>query len=70
MLDAVIHQFDWLRDSSELRLATVLRTRIQLTMDLANLPSYLDDDHAERVQDCFLCLLQAMKERLAGLGDA
>ena len=69
MLDAVVHQYDWMDASSELHLSTVLRTRIQLTLDLANLPSYLEDDHAECVQDSFLCLLQALKERVDPIGE-
>lgn len=70
MLDAVVRQFDWARDDSALRLATVLRTLLQLTLDLANLPSYLEEPRAARVQDCFLRLLRAMKERAAAATDA
>ena len=59
-----MQQSDWMQEKPVVALATVIRTMIQMTMDLTNLPSYLEDNHARLVQEDILHILSAIKVRL------
>ena len=45
-------------------LGTVIRTMIQMTIDLTSLPSYLEANHANLVQEDILHILNAIKVQL------
>ena len=44
-----------------MHLSAVIRSLIQLTIDITNVPSILDQDNQPRVQEYLLCLLHTMK---------
>lgn len=52
---------DWLKEGAQFHLSVLLRTLLQLTVDITNLGTVVEGDRAQKCRDYFCCILNAME---------
>ena len=56
-----MYRHDWTKENAQLHLSVLIRALLQLTVDITNLATVAEGDHAQKCHDYFYCLLNVME---------